>query len=69
MSLEKIEIEKRKDAIKQKIVKVFEKNMTIFDWDIPEVNERTSANLIFETMQEAMDNLKQKISAGDYDSF
>ena len=44
----------------------FSANMKIFDWDIPENDDRKSAELIIAVMQEAMDELKQEIANGDF---
>jgi hypothetical protein len=48
---------------------VFKGNMKIFDWDIPENDDRKSAELIIAVMQKAMDELKEEISAGKYDQY
>jgi ribosomal protein S2 len=43
--------------------------MKIFDWDIPENDDRKSAELIVQTMQEALDEVKQEIADGKYDNY
>ena len=63
------EIEKQKDEIKDEIVTVFKANMKIFDWDIPENDDRKSAELIIDAMQEAIDEIKIDINAGKYDNY
>ena len=65
MTPQEQEIDKMKPAIKKEVRHAFRTNMKIFDWDIPENDDRKSAELIIAVMQEAMDELKQEISAGD----
>ena len=63
------EIEKQKDEIKAEIVTIFKANMKIFDWDIPENDDRKSAELIIDAMQEAINEIKTDINAGKYDNY
>jgi len=41
----------------------------MFDWDIPENDDRESAQLIINVMQEAIDKLKQEIESGEFDNY
>jgi hypothetical protein len=43
--------------------------MKIFDWDIPENDDRASAELIIDVMQEAIDELKKEIANGNFDQY
>ncbi len=43
--------------------------MKIFDWDIPENDDKKSAQLIIDIMQKAMDGLKSEIDAGKYNNY
>lgn len=63
------EIEKMQKSIITELRAVFKTNMKIFDWDIPENDDRKSAELISDTMQKAMDELKEEIKAGKYDQY
>ena len=69
MTPQKQEIEKRKNEINQQVIKVFESNLTIFDLDIPENDDKKSAYLIYEVMQESINTLKEKIDTGKYNFF
>ena len=66
MTPQEQEIKKMKPEIKKEVRHAFGTNMKIFNWDIPENDDRKSAELIIAVMQEAMDELKQEISAGDF---
>jgi len=63
------EIDKLRDEIKKEVRLAFKANMKIFDWDIPENDDRKSAELIIAVMQEAMDELKQEIANGDFNQY
>jgi len=63
------EIEKMQGEIKTELRAVFKANMKIFDWDIPENDDRKSAELIINVMQKAIDSLKKEIEAGKYNQY
>jgi hypothetical protein len=69
MTPEEKEIEKMKSSIKTELRLIFKANMKIFDWDIPENNDRKSAELISSVMQDALDELKQEIAEGKFDQY
>ena len=69
MTPQEQEIEKMQDEITTELRAVFKANMKIFDWDIPENDDKKSAQLIIDVMQKAMDELKSEIEAGKYDNY
>jgi len=69
MSPQEQEIEKMKPEIKQEVRLAFKANMKIFDWDIPENDDRKSAEMIIAAMQEAVDELRQEIADGKFDQY
>ncbi len=69
MTPQEKEIEKMRESIKIELRLIFKANMKIFDWDIPENDDRKSAELIVQTMQEALDEVKQEINDGKYDNY
>ena len=69
MTPQEQEIEKMQGEIRTELRAVFKMNMKIFDWDIPENDDRKSAELIINVMQKAMDGLKKEIEAGKYDQY
>ena len=69
MTPQEQEIEKMQGEIRTELRAVFKANMKIFDWDIPENDDRKSAQLIIDVMQKAMDGLKSEIEAGEYDNY
>jgi len=69
MTPQEQEIAKMQSEIRTELRAVFKMNMKIFDWDIPENDDRKSAELIINVMQKAMDGLKKEIEAGEYDQY
>ncbi len=69
MTPQEKEIEKIRSSIKTELRLIFKANMKIFDWDIPENDDKASAELIVKTMQEALDEVKQEIAEGKYDNY
>ncbi len=69
MTPQEKEIEKMRSSIKTELRLIFKANMKIFDWDIPENDDKASAELIVKTMQEALDEVKQEIAEGKYDNY
>ena len=64
MTPQEKELNKMKDEIIDDLRGVFKSNLKIFDWDIPENDDKKSAILIINVMQEALDKLKQEIADG-----
>jgi hypothetical protein len=60
MDIQHKELDKMRHEIENDIRAVFEKNMKVFDWDIPENDAAASARLILETMQKTLDVLKNE---------
>jgi hypothetical protein len=69
MTPQEQEIQKMQSEITMELRAVFKANMKIFDWDIPENDDRKSAELIIAVMQKAMDDLKKEIKTGKYDQY
>ncbi len=69
MSVQEKEMEKMKGEITKEIRLVFKANMKIFDWDIPENDDRKSAELILTAMKEAVDELNQEVASGQFDNY
>ncbi len=69
MTPQEQEIDKMKSEIKKEVRLAFKANMKIFDWDIPENDDRKSAELIIAVMQESIDELKQEIASGNFDQY
>ena len=60
------DISRRKSEIIAEVNALFNANMKFTDWDVPEADNDLAAKLIIEIMQEALDALKAKADAGEY---
>ena len=69
MSIQEKEMDKIKSEITKEIRLVFKANMKIFDWDIPENDDRKSAEMILSAMKEAVDALSEEVASGKYDNY
>ena len=69
MTPQEQEIKKMRSEITKEMRAVFKVNMKIFDWDIPENDDKRSAELILRVMQDALDDLKTEVSSGKYDNY
>ena len=69
MTPQEQEIKAMRGEIIKELRGIFKANMKVFDWDIPENDDIASAKLILDTMQEALDELKQEVKAGKYDNY
>ena len=63
------ELESRKAEIRSGMDLLFKANMKITDWDIPEVDDKVVANMILNTLQEVLDEIKADVVAGKYDYY
>jgi hypothetical protein len=63
------EFENRKSEIREGLKLLFKANMTITDWDVPEVDDREAAKILAGIMQEALDEIKADISEGVFDYY
>ena len=69
MTPEQQEITKRKDKIASEMRALFETNMKISDWDIPEANDQQVATLLLDVMAEALEAIKQDVAEGKYNTY
>lgn len=69
MSAIQKEFESRKSEIILGLKILFKTNMTITDWDIPEVDDKEAAKVLVGIIQEALDEIKADIEAGKFDYY
>ncbi len=69
MTPQEQEIKMMRSEITKEMRAVFKVNMKVFDWDIPENDDRRSAELILKVMQDALDDLNTEVSSGKYDNY
>ncbi len=69
MDVQEKEMAMMKSEITKEVRAAFKANMKIFDWDIPENDDKKSAELILSVMQDALDELKAEVASGNYDNY
>jgi len=69
MNVQEKEMAMMKSEITKEIRAVFKTNMKVFDWDIPENDDKKSAALILAVMQDALDELKVEATSGKFDNY
>lgn len=62
-------VEALKNEIRHEIRGVFKMNMKFEEWSVPESNNKQAAGHILNIMQKAIDELKDEVSAGEYDNY
>ena len=63
------DISRRKNEIISEVNGVFKLNMKITDWDVPEADDELAGKMIIDIMQEAMDDLRAKLDAGEFKNY
>lgn len=63
------EFENRKEEIHKGMELMFKANMTITDWDVPEVDGHKAATMLVAIMQNALDKIKADVEARKYDYY
>jgi hypothetical protein len=63
------ELMSRKSEIRKELELLFKANMTITDWDVPEVDDHEAAKQIVAIMQEALNEIARDVTAGKYDFY
>ena len=58
----------RKNEIISEVNAIFKVNMRITDWDVPEADNAMAGEMIIDIMQEALDGLKTKLDAGEFNN-
>ncbi len=69
MDAEKKELQSRKSEIKKELKLLFKANMKITDWDIPEADDKKSAEILVQIFQEGLDEIKRDIEEGKYNNY
>lgn len=63
------DLESRKTEIRAAMKLLFTTNMKITDWDVPEADDKEAANILIDILQEALDEIKEDVKDGKYDTY
>jgi len=56
----------RQDEIQQELQLLFEANMKISAWNVPEVDDLEAATLLLEILQQQLDTIHTDVKSGKY---
>ena len=62
--MEQLEMDAHRTQLTEDVKSLLEKYRSIFDWDIPEVNQDLSDRLILEAFRQALADIEAKSSIG-----
>jgi len=62
--IERLEMEAHRAQLTSDVKRLVEKYRSIFDWDVPEVDEALSDRLILQALRQALDDIESESSAG-----
>jgi len=63
------ELTSRKDEIQKEVEILFNTNMKITDWDIPEADDKQAAEILLSMIEEKLAVIRTEIAAGKYDYY
>ena len=63
------DIESRQEVIENELLGLFESNLKITDWNVPEADDRNAAKMILDIIQTKLDTIKQAVEDGKYDYY
>jgi hypothetical protein len=61
------ELASRKDEIQKEVALLFNANMKITDWDVPEADDKQGAQVLLDIIEEKLADIRSDIAAGKYD--
>jgi uncharacterized protein YqgV (UPF0045/DUF77 family) len=61
------ELLSRKSEIEGMLETLFEANMKITNWDVPEADNRQAAEVLIEMLQDKLNQIKESVDKGKYD--
>ena len=59
--MEQIELDKHRDKLNAEVIDLVEKYRTIFEWDVPDIDEEASDRLILGAIREALDAVERSL--------
>jgi len=60
------ELTSRKYEIQKEVEILFNANMKITDWDVPEADDKEAAEILLKMIEEKLNEIRADISAGKY---
>lgn len=61
-SMEQIELDRHRKKLNADVRQLVEKYRTIFEWDVPDVDEASSDKLILDAIRQALDAVEKSLT-------
>jgi hypothetical protein len=63
------DIESRQDTIENELRGLFESNLKITDWNVPEADDQYAAEMLVSIIQGELNRIKKDVSDGKYEYY
>jgi hypothetical protein len=63
------ELTSRKEEIQKEVEILFNANMKITDWDVPEADDKKAATILLDMMQEKLTEIRSNVANGKYNYY
>lgn len=63
------DIESRQDVIENELRGLFESNLKITDWNVPEADDQNASEMLVEILQNELDKIKDDVKNGKYEYY
>lgn len=61
-SMEQIELDRHRKQLTDDVKHLVEKYRSIFEWDVPDIDEEYSDKLIFDAIRQALDTVEESLA-------
>jgi hypothetical protein len=61
------ELISRTDEIKQSLEDLFDENMKITGWDVPEADTQEASEILVDILQSKLDEIREDVKSGKYE--
>lgn len=59
----------RQETIENELLGLFESNLKITDWNVPEADDQNAAEMLIEIIQNKLDTIKEDVKNGKYEYY
>ena len=63
------DLQNRLDEIRDELESLFESNLKITDWNVPEADDQDAAETLIDILQKKLDEIKQDVKDGKYKNY
>ena len=63
------DIESRQEIIENELRGLFESNLKITDWNVPEADDQNASEMLVEILQKELNRIKEDVKNGKYEFY